>query len=78
MLGIQHTRDVCTHVISIICFLEQAPLSLNTLGFVLSLARPRGPSMECGYRGTFCHRGKCPRGNDFLGTCRPGFNCCKW
>uniref|UniRef100_A0A803VJ15 GLL4 protein n=1 Tax=Ficedula albicollis TaxID=59894 RepID=A0A803VJ15_FICAL len=40
--------------------------------------RPRGPYMECGYRGTFCHRGKCPRGNDYLGSCRSGFNCCRW
>uniref|UniRef100_A0A8C5TL66 Beta-defensin-like domain-containing protein n=1 Tax=Malurus cyaneus samueli TaxID=2593467 RepID=A0A8C5TL66_9PASS len=41
-----------------------------------SLARPR--RLTCGYRGTFCHRGKCPRGNDYLGTCGPGKNCCKW
>ncbi|NXM75178.1 GLL4 protein, partial [Serilophus lunatus] len=40
-----------------------------------SFARPH---MECGYRGTFCHRGKCPRGNDYLGFCRFGLNCCRW
>ncbi|KAL2306985.1 hypothetical protein Nmel_004934 [Mimus melanotis] len=34
--------------------------------------------MKCGYRGTFCHRGKCPRGNDYLGSCRSGYNCCRW
>ncbi|XP_062344383.1 gallinacin-4-like [Cinclus cinclus] len=43
-----------------------------------SLARPRRPYMQCGYRGTFCHRGKCPRGNDYLGSCRSGYNCCRW
>ncbi|XP_051623914.1 gallinacin-4-like [Manacus candei] len=43
-----------------------------------SLAGPVRPYMECGYRGTFCHSGKCPRGNAYLGLCRFGYNCCRW
>ncbi|XP_013810363.1 gallinacin-4-like [Apteryx mantelli] len=35
-------------------------------------------SMRCGYRGTFCFPGKCPRGNRYLGVCRPGHSCCRW
>uniref|UniRef100_A0A8C3N1Q1 Uncharacterized protein n=1 Tax=Geospiza parvula TaxID=87175 RepID=A0A8C3N1Q1_GEOPR len=46
--------------------------------FSPGLTRPRRPYMECGYRGTFCHRGKCPHGNDYLGSCRSGYSCCRW
>ncbi|NXI72816.1 GLL4 protein, partial [Anseranas semipalmata] len=38
---------------------------------------PKG-LMRCGYRGTFCIPGKCPRGNDYLGLCRFGHSCCRW
>ncbi|XP_076191521.1 gallinacin-4-like [Aptenodytes patagonicus] len=36
------------------------------------------PFMRCGYRGTFCFPGICPRGNAYLGVCRSGHSCCKW
>ncbi|NXN91002.1 GLL4 protein, partial [Rhinopomastus cyanomelas] len=41
-------------------------------------AGPPRPSMRCGYRGTFCSPGLCPRGNAYLGMCRPGHSCCRW
>ncbi|PKK33739.1 gallinacin-4-like [Patagioenas fasciata] len=41
-------------------------------------AIPPGPYMRCGYRGTFCVHGICPRGNIYLGPCRLGHSCCKW
>ncbi|NXS08374.1 GLL4 protein, partial [Neodrepanis coruscans] len=43
-----------------------------------SFARPVRPYMKCGYRGTFCHHGKCPRGNSYLGSCPFGLSCCQW
>uniref|UniRef100_A0A663EKD3 Beta/alpha-defensin C-terminal domain-containing protein n=1 Tax=Aquila chrysaetos chrysaetos TaxID=223781 RepID=A0A663EKD3_AQUCH len=36
------------------------------------------PFIRCGYRGTFCFPGVCPRGNTYLGICRSGQSCCKW
>ncbi|XP_051470396.1 gallinacin-4-like isoform X1 [Apus apus] len=38
----------------------------------------RPPVMQCGYRGTFCIPGICPRGNIYLGVCCSGHSCCKW
>ncbi|XP_055570001.1 gallinacin-4-like [Falco cherrug] len=42
------------------------------------LATPPRPIMRCGYRGTFCYSGTCPRGNAYLGGCRFGHSCCRW
>ncbi|XP_062494532.1 gallinacin-4-like [Pezoporus occidentalis] len=42
------------------------------------IAKPTGPFMRCGYRGTFCYPGICPRGNIYLGVCRLGHSCCRW
>ncbi|NXI19538.1 GLL4 protein, partial [Irena cyanogastra] len=43
-----------------------------------SLARPRTPPMMCGHWRSFCHKGECPHGNNYLGRCRPGYRCCRW
>uniref|UniRef100_A0A8C0BKH6 Beta-defensin 4 n=1 Tax=Buteo japonicus TaxID=224669 RepID=A0A8C0BKH6_9AVES len=49
-------------------------VSQAAAGFVKS----PGPFIRCGYRGTFCFPGACPRGNTHLGICRSGQSCCKW
>ncbi|XP_061846560.1 gallinacin-4-like [Colius striatus] len=41
-------------------------------------AKPPRSFVRCGYRGTFCHPGICPRSNAYLGVCRPGYSCCRW
>ncbi|NXH13497.1 GLL4 protein, partial [Bucco capensis] len=49
-------------------------ISHGAAGFPKS---PR-PLLRCGYRGTFCFPGRCPRGNAYLGVCQSGHSCCKW
>ncbi|XP_068531235.1 gallinacin-4-like [Anas acuta] len=60
----------------ILCLL----LALLFVAFHAAADFPHPPKhlMRCGYRGTFCTPGKCPRGNAYLGRCRAGHSCCKW
>ncbi|NXP54545.1 GLL4 protein, partial [Heliornis fulica] len=41
-------------------------------------AVPPRTFIRCGYRGTFCFPGVCPRGNVYLGVCGVRHSCCKW